>query len=65
MTSCLASSSNMGSSKNLLMETSSLRPCRREGKTGEREKGDGEDRRKATINKGIVICNTTTVPLSE
>ena len=25
---------------------------------------DGEDRREFTINKGIVICSTTTVTLS-
>ena len=49
MTSCLASSSNIGSSKNLLMETSSLRPCgERRGRGGRggkerggEEKGDG------------------------
>ena len=38
MMSCLASSSNMGSSKNLLMETSSLRPC------GEGRRGGGEEK---------------------
>ena len=37
----IASSSNMGSSKNLLMETSSLRPCRR---GGEEEMGGVEGR---------------------
>ena len=48
MTSCLASSSNMGSSKNLLMETSSLRPCgekrgRGGGKERGGERGEGEE----------------------
>ena len=44
MTSCLASSSNIGSSKNLLMETSSLRPCRERGRgRGHRKTGNMEE----------------------